>query len=194
MSASGRHDRARRRAWASRTATSSAKTTSRIVAAQTYRSDASGGTLRGFLRTLRLSRTVEGDRLANQRLERGRADVFAFADVDRAARVALETGVEETRRIFQGRALEEGQLDEVLVRLARADDAGMRPDRRAHPLPFLDHVRVGFFDQRAHSGERLPAPVREFGDSFRDQRGCRLLLARAHARLFHALLPLRHLT
>src|SRR5439155_17791748 len=39
--------------------------------------------------------------------------------------------------------------------------------------------------------EGFPAPVRELGDFFRDELRCRPALARD--RLFHVLLPLRHL-
>src|SRR5882762_512871 len=38
-----------------------------------------------FLRRFRLARTVEGDRLANERLEGGLVNFFSFVDVDRAA-------------------------------------------------------------------------------------------------------------
>src|SRR5207253_10915899 len=69
---------------------------------------------------------------------------------------------------------------------ASADDAVVRPNRSAHPLPLLDHVRVCFLDELAHSAEGFPAPVPEFGDSFRDELRCRLTLARA--RLFHVLI------
>src|SRR5262245_61481174 len=103
-----------------------------------------------FLRRLRLARTVEHDRLANQRLEGGLVDFFSFADVDRAAYVSVETRVEETDRILQGRALGEGELHDVLVGLAGADDAVVRPDRSAHPLPLLDDVRIGILDELAH--------------------------------------------
>src|SRR5438128_2489970 len=53
------------------------------------------------------------------------------------------------------------------------------------PLPLLDDVRVCFLDELAHSAEGFPAPVPEFGDSFRDELRCRLALARD--RLFHVL-------
>src|SRR5229473_6548157 len=134
----------------------------------------------------RLTRTVEGDRLANERLEGGRVNFFSFVDVDRAAYVSVETRVEETGRILQRRALGEGKLHDFLVGFASADDAVVRPDRSAHPLPLLDDVRVCFLDELAHSAEGSPAPVPEFDDSFRDELRCRLRLARA--RLFHALL------
>src|SRR6058998_1105006 len=109
-----------------------------------------------FLRRFRLARTVEGDRLANQRLEGGRVNVFSFVDVDRAAYVSVEARVEETGRILQRRALREGQLHDSLVRFASADDAVVRPNRGAgsgwfDPLPLLDDFRVCVLDERAHS-------------------------------------------
>src|SRR2546426_6790149 len=139
-----------------------------------------------FLRRFRLARTVEGDRLANERLEGGLVNFFSFVDVDRAACVSVETRVEETGRILQRRALEEGKLHDILVGFASADDAVVRPNRSAHPLPLLDDVRVCFLDELAHSAEGFPAPVPEFGDSFRDELRCRLALARV--RLVHVLI------
>lgn len=44
-----------------------------------------------FLRRLRLLRTVESDRLANERLECRLGNFFFFADVDGAAHVSIET-------------------------------------------------------------------------------------------------------
>src|SRR5207244_7867029 len=104
-----------------------------------------------------------------------------------AAYESLETRVEETCRIYEKRTLGECQLHDLLVGFAGADDAVVRPDRSAHPLPLLDDVRVCFLDELAHSAEGSPAPVPEFGDSFRDELRCRLALA--HARLFHVLHP-----
>src|SRR5205807_1489643 len=106
-------------------------------------------------------------------------------DVDRAAYVSLETRVEETGGILQRGALGEGKLHDTLVGFASADDAVVRPNRVA-PLPLLDDVRVCLLDELAHSAEGFPAPVPEFGDSFRDELRCRLALARA--RLFHVLI------
>src|SRR5688572_8032744 len=73
-----------------------------------------------LLRRFRLARLVEGDRLANERLERGLVNVFSFVDVDRAAYVSVEARVEETGGIFQRRALGEGQLDDILIGFSRA--------------------------------------------------------------------------
>ena len=84
------------------------------------------------------------------------------------ARRAFPSGlrVEETGRILQRRALGEGKLHDILVGFASADDAIVRPNRSAHPLPLLDDVRVCFLDELAHSAEGFPAPVPEFGDFF----------------------------
>src|SRR2546422_10560724 len=62
-------------------------------------------------------------------------------------------------RSLQRRALGEGKLHDILVGLASADDAVVRPNRSAHPLPFLDDVRVCFLDELAHPAEGFPAPV-----------------------------------
>src|SRR6202030_4033138 len=127
----------------------------------------------------RLARTVEGYRLANERLEGGLVNCFSFADVDCAACVSVETRVEETGRILQRRPLGEGQLHDILVGFASADDAVARPNRSAHPFPLLDDVRHCALDEHAHPAEGFPAPVPEFGDSFRDELRCRLVLTRA---------------
>src|SRR5205814_3942271 len=82
-----------------------------------------------LLRRFRLARPVEGDRLANERLERRLVNFFSFVDVDRAAYVSVETRVEETGRILQRRALGEGQLHHILIGFAGADDAVVRPNR-----------------------------------------------------------------
>src|SRR6266550_626537 len=84
----------------------------------------------------RLARTVEGDCLANERLEGGRVNCFSFVDVDRTAYVSVETRVEETGRILQKRALGEGKLHGILVGFAGADDAVVRPNRSAWTLRF----------------------------------------------------------
>src|SRR5690242_5463355 len=67
----------------------------------------SGLTAAGFplLRTFRLARPVEGDRLANERLEGGLINFFSFVDVDRPAYVSFEARVEKTGRILQRSAL-----------------------------------------------------------------------------------------
>ena len=61
-----------------------------------------------------------------------------------------------------------------------------RKNRRAHPFPLLDDVRVCLPDELAHGAEGFPAPVPEFGDFFRDKLRCRLALVRA--RCFHVVI------
>src|SRR5205814_1635249 len=132
-----------------------------------------------FLRRFRLASAVDGDRLANERLEGGPVHFFSLVDVDRAPYVSVEARVEETGRILQRRAPGEGKLHDVLIGFAGADDAVVRPHRGAgfgwfDPLPLLEDVRVCFLDERAQSAEGFPAPVPEFGDSFRDELRRRL--------------------
>ena len=62
-----------------------------------------------FLRRFRLARTVEGDGLANERLEGGLVNFFTFVDANRATNVAVETRVEEKRGMLQRRAHREGR-------------------------------------------------------------------------------------
>ena len=50
-------------------------------------------------------------------------------DIDGAPGVAFEAGVEQARRVLQRGALGEGQLHDVLVGLAGADDPVVLPDR-----------------------------------------------------------------
>ena len=71
------------------------------------------------------------------------------------------------------------------VRLSKGTHIVMRALEEWHSaltIP-VDDVRVRLLDELAHSGQGCPAPVPEFGDSFRDQIRCRLALARV--RLFH---------
>src|SRR5258706_15790001 len=82
-----------------------------------------------FLRRFRLARAVEGDRLANERLEGGLVNFFSFGDVDRAAYVSIEARVEEAGRGLQKRALCGGKLHDLLLGFASADDAVARPNR-----------------------------------------------------------------
>src|SRR4051812_12954326 len=79
------------------------------------------GALGGFW--FGLAGEIEGDCGADEVLERSFVDLFAFVDVDGAADIAFEAGVEEASWIVQRRALREGELDDTLVGLARADDA-----------------------------------------------------------------------
>src|SRR5690606_38916492 len=117
---------------------------------------------------------VERSRGANQRLERALVELVALVDVDRAAHLTLEARVEELRWIGKRRALRERELDGLLVRLARADDAVVRPHRHV-PLPFLNDIGVRFLDELAHAAQRAAAPIAELGDPRADQLRRRLL-------------------
>src|SRR5277367_5142470 len=134
--------------------------------------------LRGLRLGIRFGGVVEGYGLANERLEGGHVNFLSFVDVYRAADVYFEAGVEEAGGIFQRCAFGEGELDDIFVGFAGADDAVVRPDRN-RPLPFFHDVRVCCLDELAHSAEGFAAPVGEFGDSIRDEFRWRPVLARA---------------
>src|SRR4051812_47100698 len=70
---------------------------------------------------------VQLHRGADQRLQRRLVDRLTLANVDGAADVAVEAGVEQALRILQRGAPGEGQLDDVLIGLAGGDDAVVRP-------------------------------------------------------------------
>ncbi len=75
---------------------------------------------------------------------------------------------------LQRSSLGKCHLDEVLVRLSRADDAAVGPDRsprrcRLGPLPLFDDPRLCLVDDGAHFRERLPAPVPKFFDLLVDE-------------------------
>ena len=74
---------------------------------------------------------IERDGGADERLERRCIHGLALADVDGAADVALQAGVEEAGRVGQRGTFGEGQLDDALVGLSGADDAGVGEDGRA---------------------------------------------------------------
>src|ERR1700722_10179338 len=111
-------------------------------------------------------------------------------DVDRATHVSIETRVEQMGRILESGALGESQLHDLLVGFARAENAFVRPDRNAPPLPFLDDARNRFLDEFAHSLEGCAAPVTEFGDPGRNEFRRRWVLARG--RLLHLSISMDH--
>src|SRR5207342_2139273 len=109
--------------------------------------------------------SIEGDCLTDERLERRRVDFISLVYVDRAPCIPFEAGVEEFAGVFQRSTLGEGQLHFRFVGFAGADDPVVRPDGRAHPLPFLDDVGVRLLDELAHPALSPAAPVRKVGDS-----------------------------
>ena len=68
-------------------------------------------------RGLLSARSIESDGRADERLERIRVNLLTLVNVDGAPYVPVKARVEELGRIFQGSALEEGQLHYRLVRL-----------------------------------------------------------------------------
>jgi hypothetical protein len=61
--------------------------------------------------------------------------------------------------ILQGSSLGKCHLDDLLVRLSRADDAAVGPDGSPHPLPLFDDLRDCLVYDFTHFRERHPAPV-----------------------------------
>src|SRR5471030_2617278 len=88
-------------------------------------------------RPLSQHRRIGGDRGADQFLERGLVDLGTFADVDRAAHIAVEARVEEILRIVERGAAREGELHDLLVGLPCAYNPVVGPDGDAPPFPFL---------------------------------------------------------
>ena len=84
---------------------------------------------------------------------------FVVDDETAAAIDPVKTGVEEARRILQGRPFGEGHLDDVLVSLACTDQSVVRPHRHRSPLPLLDDVGIGFLDEGPEPAEHLAPPV-----------------------------------
>ena len=116
-----------------------------------------------------LALEVERDGGADEGLQSGLIHLLAFVDVDGAADVAFEAGVEEAGGVRQRRALGEGQFDDALVGLSGADDAAAGEDGRTRrrgfdPLPLFDNLRVGGEDDLADVCEGLAAPIAEVFD------------------------------
>src|SRR5678816_2700765 len=121
---------------------------------------------------------VQHDGSTHEVFQRVFVDLLALVDIDRAAHVAVEARVEQARRIFERGALRERELHLVLVGLARADDACVRPHRnpgvgRLYPLPFFDDVGIRRHDNVADFLERLSAPVTELLGALIDFFGSR---------------------
>src|SRR5262245_5386447 len=108
-----------------------------------------------------LLRPVEGDRVADEGLEGLLVVRLALVEVDGAAGVAAEAGVEQAGGVVQRRALGERQLDEVLVALTGADHPAVLPHRHAPPLPGLLDLGIDLVDQRTEVSERVAPPVAE---------------------------------
>jgi len=62
-----------------------------------------------------------------------------------------------------------GQLHDILVRLAGADDFGVRPHRDPSPLPLLDYFGIGLLDEHSDPRECLAPPITQLCDSHIDE-------------------------
>src|SRR5581483_10318369 len=58
--------------------------------------------------------------------------------------------------------------DDTLVRLARADNPAMGPNRSPPPLPFFSDLRIRLFDELAYPTQYVSAPVTELRNSLGD--------------------------
>src|SRR5580692_12616471 len=97
---------------------------------------------------LRLALALEIERhcSADEILQGRLIDLVAFVDVDGAPDIPVEAGVEKTGRVLQRSSLGKCHLDDVLVRLSRADDAAVRKDGSSPPFPLFDNLRVCLVD------------------------------------------------
>src|SRR3954466_9990017 len=68
---------------------------------------------------------------ADQSLEASFVDLLPFAEVDGPPRLPFQAGVEELLRVLERGSAKEGELHDLLVRLAGADVAVMGPDGRS---------------------------------------------------------------
>lgn len=123
-------------------------------------------------------RAILGHRGLHERLERARVDLLPFVDVDRSSRVAFQAGIEEARWVWDPGPPGERELHDLRVRLPGADKSVVRPDRdprhrirRLPPFPLLDHLGVGFENQRPHAGQGLAAPSPQVADPLVDEPG-----------------------
>jgi hypothetical protein len=118
---------------------------------------------------LGLAREIQRHRSADERLKRLLVDLIALADIDGTPHIAVEAGVEQTRRVLQPGSLGERHLDDALVGFSGADNAGVGPDGGSHPLPLFDDFGIRLVDDAAQFGEHLPAPVVQVLDPSVDQ-------------------------
>src|SRR6266850_692822 len=110
------------------------------------------------------ARRVQRHGRANKSLQCLLVNLLALVEVDGTPDIAIEAGVEEACWVLKCGALGKGHLDDVLVRLAGADQSVVGPHRNPSPLPLLDHLGVGLLDQCAELGEHLAPPVAQLRD------------------------------
>lgn len=113
---------------------------------------------------------------ADELFESRFVDLFAFAEVDGAAHVSFEAGIEELLGVFEGGSAVEGELYDLFIGFACADAAVMRPNgcsrvRGLDPFPLLLNVGGGFVDELAEVGESFSFPASQVLNSFGDIGG-----------------------
>jgi hypothetical protein len=81
----------------------------------------------------------------NQRFQSWFSDLVALGEIDGSRGFGIQTGVEESGRIFQRSAFEEIQLHMVLERTRRADKS-IACVNRGVPFPLLSDLRRGLQD------------------------------------------------
>src|SRR5215831_13596444 len=74
---------------------------------------------------------IERHGSADEFLQSSFIDHVAFVDVDGAADISLEAGVEQAGRVLQRSSFGKCHLHVVLVRLSRANEAAVRPGGNA---------------------------------------------------------------
>src|SRR5919198_568328 len=117
-----------------------------------------------------------------QGFERLSIEHLSLPDVDGATRVSLEAGVEEPLRVLQRGTPGEGQLDDLVIGLSRADDPGVGPHGHAQwvagldPFALLHDFRVRLVDHAANLRQGLGAPATQRPDPLVDETRGRVLV------------------
>ncbi len=104
------------------------------------------------------------NRGADELFEGGFVYLFSFVDINRAAHIAFQAGIEELCGILEGRSAGEGELDDLLVGFTGADDAVVREDGRSRigclgPLPLFFDGGIGFVNELAEAVQGHATPV-----------------------------------
>jgi hypothetical protein len=116
----------------------------------------------------RLHRNIQLHSRLYQRLKRGLVQFIAFVQINGAAHIAFQAGIEKLLWIVNGRTPRESEFDCRFIGFTCADDAVKLPHWHAAPFPFFDHIGFGFVDEFAHLGQHGAAPIGQFSDALGD--------------------------
>src|SRR6266496_2134637 len=122
-----------------------------------------------------LALQVERHGSANEVFQCRLIDLLAFVNVHGAPDISLEAGVEQTRRVFQRSSLGKRQLDNVLVRLSRADKP--RWEKTGTP----GEVALAHFHSSTISGSAACIRSRTFASAFPRQSPSSLIFCSMNA-------------